>query len=197
MKPRRPLRAITNANRACWGKPPLPEPVDGYEPEPRPEGWEVVARWFASATSAQPSRPRRPRVPSDEHVDRIARLVREHRLRGQQPSDPDRELAVERTHRLQRAAHVMAEALHGVLKLAELPTNDLSMTRLVDLWNALQLASPYIGPPNKQGPQIQPWQVVALELKEPVREALMSAGHKRASIKPESCSSGSSERRCW
>jgi hypothetical protein len=182
----RPLWERNNRNRAFWDEPPLPEPVDRFAPEPRPDGWAEVARWFAEATSGGPRRRRRPLVPADGDIDRIARLVNEFSNLSCPPAET--QAGIERGHRLRRAAAQLKAELGEYFDMAQPPSDRRllsagpAQTRLVDLWNALVLAEPYIGEP---GPQSQSWHFIARALRAPVAAALASAGRPRASIKAD------------
>jgi hypothetical protein len=182
-----------NWNRAFWSEPLLPEPEEGFESAPRPAGHEGVKRWFAEAANGGTRPRRRLAAPADEQIDRIAWLVNEFSNLSCPP--PETQVGIERGHRLQRAVVELKDALGEYLNMAQLPphgpkdfrliSTGLAQTRLVDLWNALVLAEPYIGPPSKQGRQLQPWHVIARALYDPIASALAGAGRPKASHKSD------------
>jgi hypothetical protein len=185
----RALWQLNNQNRQFWDEPPLPEPAAGFASEPRPDGWEQVARWFEEATSGGEHRRRRPASPADEDIDRIARLVNEFGNLSCPPAET--QAGIERGHRLRRAAGQLKAELSEYFDMAQPPPDHRllsagpAQTRLVDLWNALVLAQPYIGEPSSQGSQSQSWHFIARALRAPVAAALASAGRPRASIKAD------------
>jgi hypothetical protein len=186
-KPQRALREFNQRNREFYGEPLLPEPEGGFAEPILPPNFHEVEQWFSEATSSQPHRPRRPTIPAESKIARIACLVNEWRALPPQEDGSPSAVAVPAGHRLQVTARDLESELQQVLALA-VPTampNDPAVTRLVDLWNALRLAAPYIGPPPKQGPQMEPWQVMARALEGPVRSALESAGRKKVSTKED------------
>jgi hypothetical protein len=188
-KPQRKLWELNNKHREVYGQPLLSEPEGGFADEERTPGFDEVSGWFRAATTAQPHRPRSPKVPDTGPVDRIARLVHEWRELIQRPSDPlsdaESEIAFDKAHNLQRAVDNLEKTLRPVLDLLVpgMMPGDPAVARLIDMWNALVLAKPYIGTPPTQGPPAPTWHTWARALETPVRQALASIGHGRASIK--------------
>ena len=124
-------------------------PEDGFAEEPRPEGYEEVERWFTEATTGGPRHRGAPAAPAAPEIDRIARLVNQF---SALPVPPP-ETRIEAGHRLQRATAELKTALGDYLAAAEAHNWAKAryigpeQTRLIDLWNALALSEPYIGPP--------------------------------------------------
>jgi hypothetical protein len=186
----RQLWELNNINRAYWDQPLLPEPEGGFAEEPPPPYANlvsVVQHWFREATTGQPHRPRRAKIPLGPEVTQIARLIHGWITEARPPDDPQRAVALEKCRRLQRLVNDTRKALREILDLG-LPgaaPGDPAVGRLVDIWNAIQLAEPYIGPAPKQGRQIAAWHVMARALAPLVSAALVSAGYQRPSAKSD------------
>ena len=186
----RQLWELNNLNRAYWNQPLLPEPEGGFAEEPPPPyagPFPTIELWFEEATTGQPYRPRQAKIPCRPKIAPIAQLLYEWDEQVRSPYDPQRAVVFDKVHRLQRAAAELQPALGEILDLAlpDATPGDPAVGRLIDLWKAAQLAEPYIGPPPKQGPQVAVWQVMARALAPLVSDALVSAGHKRPSVKPD------------
>jgi hypothetical protein len=180
-KPRPKYWELNNLNLKAYGKPPREEPEGGFAEEERPAGFEEVHGWFREA--AAPLKPRHTGRPADEPVAKIARLVGEYYQLWNRPRDPIAEEKVARAvHELQRAATKLEQTLPPVLNLLDDPA-DPSVTPLSDLWKALVLVKPHIGPPGKSGKPKPTWHFWAEELEQPIREALASTGREEISIK--------------
>jgi hypothetical protein len=186
----RQLWELDNLNRAYWNQPLLPEPEGGFAEEPPPPYAEllpVVEHWFREATTGQLHRPRRAKIPLRPEVTQIARLIYGWKTEACPSFDPQRAVAIEKGHRLQRAVADMKMKLREFLDLA-LPSatpGDPAVERLVDLLNAAQLAEPYVGQPHKQGPQMEAWHVMARALAPLVSAGLVSAGYQGPSLKSD------------
>jgi hypothetical protein len=186
----RQLWELNNLNRSYWGQPLLPEPEGGFAEEPPPPSARLIPtieRWFTEATGGQGHRPRQPKIPRRPEVEKIAQLIYGWDKQAPPPNGPGHAIILEKCHRLQRLVNDTRRALREILDLG-LPgatPGDPAMGRLVDICNAMQLAIPYVGPPSKQGPQIAPWHVMARVLAPLVSAALVSAGYKHPSLKPD------------
>jgi hypothetical protein len=186
----RRIYELNNRNRAAWGQDPLPEPKNGFAEEPRPPYADllpVVEHWFREATTGQPHRPRRAKLPLEPELTPIAQLIHEWDEGARAPDDPRRPVILEKVRRFQRSVAEMQTSLQEILDLA-LPgatPDDPAVGRLIDLWNAAQLAEPYIGPAPKQGRQLAAWHVMARALAPLVSAALVSAGYQRPSVKSD------------
>ena len=187
-------RELNNRNREFWGHPPLPEPEGGFAADPRPlptlpavspaDLIPVVEKWLRHATTDQLNKPRQPKNQGEREVEAIARLVW-GLWRDASPNDPRRGETFDKAHRLQHAVVEMRDALRDILALASpiQRTAGPAIGRLVDLWNAAQLAEPYIGPPPaKHGKRTPAWHLMAAALAPLVKAALLSAGYKTASM---------------
>ena len=186
----RQLWELNNLNRAYWNQPLLPEPEGGFAEEPPPPYaglFPTIEAWFEEATTGQPHRPRQAKIPCRPKIAPIAQLLYEWDEQVRSPYDPQRAVVFDKVHRLQRAAAELQPALGEILDLAlpDATPGDPAVGRLIDLWKAAQLAEPYIGPPSKQGRQVAVWHVMARALAPLVSDALVSAGHKRPSVKSD------------
>jgi hypothetical protein len=165
--------------------------------------FDQVAGWFRDSIPAQR------RMPAVAEIEKLAQLIDvwAWMARARQPRSPQLDIDLEKDSALRHAAAALAKALPPVLDpmlrikirtdvnnnddkrfhtdvQIERPTrlpDDPAVTRLVALRNALLLALPYIGPPSKQGPPKPIWHHWVAALEEPVRNALLSAGYRRAS----------------
>jgi hypothetical protein len=186
----RQLWELNNLNRAYWDQPLLPEPEGGFAEEPPPPYaglFPTIERWFGEATAGQPHRPRRAKIPRRPELTPIAQLIHGWDEGARAPDDPRRPVILEKVRRFHRSVAEMQTSLQEILDLA-LPgatPGDPAVGRLIDLWNAAQLAEPYIGPPPKQGRQLAAWHVMARALAPLVTAALVSAGYQRPSAKSD------------
>jgi hypothetical protein len=184
----RQLWELNNLNRTYWNQPLLPEPEGGLAVEPPPPYaglFPIIERWFKEATTGQPNRPRQAKIPCRPEITRIAQLLYEWDQQARSPDDPQRAVVFDKIRGLQRAAAELQTTLGEILDLAlpDATPGDPAVERLIDFWNAAQLAEPYIGLPPKQGRQVAVWHVMARALAPLVSAALVSAGHQRPSVK--------------
>lgn len=186
----RQLWELENSNRAYWNQPLLPEPEDGFAEAPLPPYayfFPTIECWYREATAGQPHRPRRAKIPGRPEIALIAKLIYELDQQARPSDDAQRAVIFEKVRRLQRSLGETQTALGEILDLA-LPgatPGDPAVGRLIDLWNAAQLAEPDIGPPPKQGRQVAGWHVIARALAPLVSAALVSAGYKHPSLKSD------------
>jgi hypothetical protein len=180
-RPYRALRQFNNRKRERWGEPPLPEPEHGYAEEVRPKDAQLVEEWFRAATSRQPHRKRKAIIPASDHIDRIAKLVRDWReLRVRSPH-PATTIRAREYQQLRLTIAQTSATLDMVLKPLEAADaiNDPFIGKIVEYREHTKLIAQHIGPPRKQGPQRRAWQVIARALAERIRPALASMGVKR------------------
>jgi hypothetical protein len=184
-KPRRPQRTIwelNNKNAAFWGQPLQPEPEGGFaDDEVVVPLLDEVKDWFRDAV---PKFQMHPQAAKD--IERIAWLVSEWRLQEPYLYNKQENCVLDKKiHALRRDFAKLMVSLRKVLDvLAQAPLRgDPYVARLVNLWNAAVLTELDIAPPPKQGPQLSRHSIMIKGLEEPIRRALASAGHPRASSK--------------
>jgi hypothetical protein len=174
-KPQRELWELNNFYAQHWERPLKSEPQGGFAGEDFPRGFDEVVRWFREA---MPERCRTRRVPITE-ISRICRLIDEWQKLRWRPTDEDDRLGrdLQLARDLQFAAAKLERTLRPVLnRLSKAPvSNDPSVMRKIDLWNALQLARAYIGEPPKQGSR-EFWHLWAAGLKPHVLSVLKRVG---------------------
>jgi hypothetical protein len=152
-------------------------PVGRTQQLPPPRCFDEVARWFKAAGYE----------PLDPEICQVAWLIEQYRELRVRDVNPKHDVFEQHRRALRGAAAGLKKALSPVLdELArEEAKGDPAVTRLIDLWNALILADPCIGPRTVQGwkQKAMRWNVYARGLGEPVLAALVSAGHPNASLK--------------